>query len=230
MFWVLRPYPFTQSVMRKLQVKPSLSKVVSAFASIALRMERLLRRRWPRSSAKDLTVSEMKASEIGEDFETLWMEKLGEGTRLLADRSPEFLRWHYDLPNNQAKTSVFCCRKHGQLVGYLVIRDETGNASGLRRSLIADMIVKQDDPDVVSTLIVAGYEHAMDAGSDVLEVQGFPAGIRRLCERWNPYMRRFPATPFFYKAATPSLHKTLADGELWYGTPFDGDTTLMPEI
>ena len=31
-------------------------------------------------------------------------------------------------------------------------------------------------------------------------------------------------------SAAPSLHQTLADGALWYGTPFDGDTTLMPEL
>jgi hypothetical protein len=40
----------------------------------------------------------------------------------------------------------------------------------------------------------------------------------------------FPATPFYYKGATPELHKTLSDGAAWYGTPFDGDTTLMPEL
>jgi len=79
-------------------------------------------------------------------------------------------------------------------------------------------------------LIVAAYKHAKKAGSHVLEVQGFPANIRRLCAQWNPYSRTFPATPFYYKGATPELHKTLSDGALWYGTPFDGDTTLMPEM
>jgi hypothetical protein len=229
-FWVLRPYPFAQTVMRKLQIKPALSPVVGILASLALRMDKLFRRRWPRGSAKDLTLSEIKVSEIGEDFEILWNEKLGEGTRLLADRSLEFLRWHYNVPKDGAKTSVLCCRKQGQLIGYLMIRDEAGNANGLRRSLVADMIAKQDDPEIVKALIVAAYKHAKQAGSHVLEVQGFPAGIRRLCAQWNPYSRTFPATPFYYKGAAPALHKTLSDGALWYGTPFDGDTTLMPEL
>ena len=174
-------------------------------------------------------MTEIGANEIGEDFEALWVEKLGEGTRLLADRSLEFLHWHYSLPGDQAKTRVFCARKDGRFVGYLVIRDEGRNADGLRRSLIVDMIVKQDDQDTVSTLIAAAYKHAQAAGSDVLEVQGFPANLRRICAKWNPYTRRFPATPFYYKGATPALHKTLADSAPWYGTPFDGDTTLMPQ-
>ena len=175
MFWVLRPYPFIQTVMKKLQIKPALSKVLGCFASVALGMEKLFRGRWPRSSRTNLSVTEIGANEIGEDFEALWVEKLGEGTRLLADRSLEFLHWHYGLPGDQAKTGVLCARKEGRFVGYLVIRDEGCNADGLRRSLIVDMIVKQDDQDTVSTLIAAAYKHAKAAGSDVLEVQGFPA-------------------------------------------------------
>jgi len=201
----------------------------AAIVAVAI-LPAAFRRRWPRGSAKDLAVSEIKVSEIGEDFEILWKEKLGEGTRLLADRSLEFLRWHYNVPCDGAKTSVLCCRKQGQLIGYLVIRDEAGNANGLRRSLIADMLVKQDDPETLKLLIVAAYKHAGRAGSHVLELQGFPANIRRLCAQWNPYSRSFPATPFYYKGAAPAMHKALSDGALWYGTPFDGDTTLMPEI
>lgn len=230
MFWVLRPYPFFQAVMNKLQIKPELAHLLGTLGAIAVGFEKLFRGRWPRRPATALTASEMKPSEIGEEFENLWIEKLAEGTRLLADRSVESMRWHYDLPCDRAKTSVICCRKLGQLCGYLVIRHEAGQTNGLRRSLVADILVKQDDPAVLRTLIVAAYKHAMRAGSYVLELQGFPATIRRQCAQWNPYMRSFPATPFYYKGAVPELHKTLADGEAWYGTPFDGDTTLMPEL
>jgi hypothetical protein len=229
-FWVLQPYPFVQTVLNKLQVKPGLSKIIGFFASLAVGMDKIFRRRYPRGSAKDLSVSEIKTTEIGNEFEILWNEKLAEGTRLLADRSLEFLQWHLNLPNDGAKTSVLCCRKNEKLIGYLVIRDEAGNSNGLRRSWVVDMIVKQDDPEIIPALMAAAYKHARKAGSHVLEVQGFPANIRRLFAEWNPYSRTFPATPFYYKGATPELHKTLSDGALWYGTPFDGDTTLMPEI
>jgi len=229
-FWVLKAYPFLQTVMKKLQVKPALSKIVGPAASIAVGLDKLVRGRYPRGSANDLTVIEIKPTEIGNDFEILWNEKLAEGTRLLADRSVEFLRWHYSVPDDGAKTSVLCCRKNGQLVGYLVVRDEAGNANGLRRSWVVDMLVKQGQTEIIKTLIAAAYKHGKKAGSHVLEVQGFPANIRSLCAQWNPYSRTFPATPFYYKGANPELHKTLLNGALWYGTPFDGDTTLMPEI
>jgi hypothetical protein len=229
-FWVLQPYPFVQTVLKKLQVKPALSKLVGVAASIAVGVDKLVRRRYPRGSAKNLTVSEIKTTEIGNEFEILWNEILAEKPRLLADRSLEFLRWHYNLPNDGAKTSVLCCRKNEQLIGYLALRNEAGNSTGLRRSWVVDMIVEQDDPEIIRTLMAAAYKHARKAGSHVLEVQGFPANIRSMCAQWNPYSRTFPATPFYYKGANPELHKTLLDGALWYGTPFDGDTTLMPEI
>jgi hypothetical protein len=92
------------------------------------------------------------------------------------------------------------------------------------------MIARQDDPEIISALIAAAYKNAKRAGSIVMELQGFPSGIRHLCAQWNPYTRTFPATPFYYKGATPALHKTLSDSAPWYGTPFDGDTTLMPEV
>jgi hypothetical protein len=230
MFWVLRPYPFIQTVMKKLQIKPGLARLLGPLGALGVGIEKLLRGRRPRGSATALTVNEIKPSEIGEEFENLWIEKQREGTRLLADRSLEYMRWHYDVPCDRSKTSFLCCRQQGKLLGYLVIRDEVGQTNGLRRSLVADMFVKQDDPEVIRTLIAAAYKHARRAGSHVLEVQGFPAGIRRLCAQWNPYTRSFPATPFYYKGATPELHKTLSDPEAWYGTPFDGDTTLMPEL
>ncbi len=230
LLWVLRSYPFAQAVMKKLQLRPALSQAVGGLATLAVGIDKLFRRRWPRGSAAGLAVSEIKVNEIGTEFEALWVEKLGEGTRLFADRSPEILRWHFDVPGDQAKTRVLCCHKNGQLAGYLVIRDEASQANGLRRSRVADMLVKQDDPEVLGVLMVSAYEHAMQAGSHILEVQGFPSGVRRQCARWKPYMRKYPACPFYYKAATPTLHKILGDSAAWYATPFDGDATLMPSF
>ena len=230
LLWVLQSYPFTQAVMNKLQLSPALSRIVGCPATLAVGIDKLFRRRWPRESAKGLAVSEIKVSEIGKDFEDLWNEKLAEGARLLADRSPETLRWHFEIPGDQAMSRVLCCHKNGRLVGYLVIRDEVSQANGLRRSRVADMLVKQDDPKVLGVLMVSAYEHALQAGSHILEVQGFPASVRRQFARWKPYTRKYPSCPFFYKAASPTLHKMLGDSALWYATPFDGDATLMPQL
>lgn len=230
LFWVLRPYPFAQELMRKLQVKPGFSSVFSGLISVAMASDKIVRRRKPTGSAKSLEVCEIGVLEIGDEFGELWFEKLAEGTRLLADRTAATLRWHFETPGDRGTTRVLCCREKGRLFGYLVIRDDPGRLSGLRRSLIADILVRQDDPEILKALIVAAYEHAQYAGSHILEVQGFPGNVRRVCSQWNPYRRKYPACPFYYKAADPTLHKVLASSGVWYASPYDGDATLMPYL
>jgi len=228
LFWVLQPYPFAEVVMKKLELRPALSRVGGVLASLAIRGDRILRRRKPRGSSAGLTVSEIGVGDIGDDFQGLWEQKLNEKPRLLADRSPAVLRWHFQMPDDRGTVCVLCCRKNGELVGYAVVRNEPPNeATGLRRSFAADMLAKQDDPQILTALWDAAYDQAKSAGSHVFEILGFPENMRNLCSQWHPYERKYPACPFYYKASDDTLHKLLSDGLLWYASPFDGDTTLF---
>ncbi len=225
LFWVLQPYPFAQAVMKKLKLRPTLSHPGAMLASLAVRTDKILRRRWPRRCSTCFAVSEISVSDIGDDFQALWIEKLNERPRLLADRSPALLRWHFEIPPDGGTVRVLCCYKNSELLGYAVIRNDQDRATGLLRSMIADMLAKQDDPAVLRALWAAAYDHARHVGSDILEVLGFPYDIRQVCSQWKPYQwTKDP--PFYYKAADPMLHQTLSDGMAWYATPFDGDETL----
>jgi hypothetical protein len=216
LLWVLQPYPFAQAKLKKLNLSPALSQIGSIFVSLAVATDKILRRRWPRRSSMPYAISEITLSEIGDDFQALWIKKLNEGPRLLADRSPAALRWHFDIPGDKGTTRVLCCHQNGELLGYAVIRHEAPHELyGLRRSSIADTLVAQDDPTVVEALWFAAYDRAKSAGSHVLEVLGFPQRIRRACFQWNPYQRKYPACTFYYKAADPMLHKALSDDMAW---------------
>jgi hypothetical protein len=226
-FWVLQSYPFARTLMKKLDLGSASAWIGSVLTAIAVDADRFLRRRRPRRSDGPFTITEIAPKDIGDDFQSLWAAKLGEGSRLLADRSPAALRWHFEIPGDLGCARVLCCQENGKLVGYAVIRTDTDQETGLRKSIIADTLVRQDEPEIVRALWAAAYEHAKHAGSDVLEVMGFPPALRKVCPEWNPYVRKYPACPYYYKSADPELHAVLADGAAWYATPFDGDTTLI---
>jgi len=137
------------------------------------------------------------------------------------------LRWHFEVPGDTGTVRVLCCFGKGRLLGYMVIRDEQPDATGLRKSLIADLLVERDDSEVVEALFVAGYRHAEKAGSHILEVLGFPASLQRVWMRWNPYKRKYPSSPFLFKAPDPLLHRKISEGMTWYATLFDGDFSLI---
>ena len=228
LFWVLQPYPFAQALMKKLQLGSALSVAGSFLTSIAVGTDSVLRRRWPRQNSRGFVVREISVREIGDEFQALWTAKVNETPqRLLADRSPAALRWHFDVPHDRGTVRVLCCNRNGELAGYAVIRNEPPNeANGLRRSIVADMIARQDDSAVLRILLAAAYDHAKQAGSHILEVLGFPHNVRRLCLEWSPYLRKYPECPFYYKATDPIMHQLLASDMAWYASPFDGDTTL----
>ncbi|MFZ0320711.1 MAG: hypothetical protein WAL56_16420 [Candidatus Sulfotelmatobacter sp.] len=226
LFWVLRPYGFARALMNKLKAGPALSQIGSMLTSLAVGADKI-RRRWPSHISSSLTISEIGLHEIGGEFQTFWTEKQKESCRLLADRSPAALRWHFEIPGDRGSANVLCCYKGSDLVGYTVVRNDTNTENGLRTSIIADLVAKDDDSDVVQTLLGAAYQRAKKTGSHTFEVLGFPSSIRQVATAWNPYRRKYPACPFFYKAANPELHKTLSDATVWYPSPYDGDATLI---
>src|SRR5271155_1207969 len=230
LFWVLRPFPFAEAIAKKLNLGPSTSYCGSALGSAAIATDKLVRRRWPRAAKSNLMVKKIQVREIADDFDELWNAKRKEGLRLLADRRAATLRWHFEIPDDRAVTEVLCCYGKGELQGYLVIRHEPGLGDGPRRSIVCDLLIKQDRADILEALFVVAYDEAKRAGSHVCEVKGFPANIRKIFQQWNPYERKFPACPFHFKAANPEFHKTLLNEAIWYASPYDGDTTLMPSV
>ena len=228
LFWILRPFSSTRAILKELGMGPALSYAGGLVGSIAITIDSFFRRREPRSEGTSYAISEIGVAEIGDEFQALWTEKLGEDTRLLADRTPAALKWHFDIPGDEGTARVLCCRAGDKLVGYAVIRNDGVRRNGPRRTVIADMLAIQDDPKILRSLLVAAYKNGKRAGSHIVEVLGFPENIRHLCSPWNPYLRKYPACPYYYKAVDPELHKTLSEGSAWYATPFDGDTTLMP--
>jgi hypothetical protein len=114
------------------------------------------------------------------------------------------------------------------LVGYAVIREDVDEKAALSRSIVADLLVEKDTPEIVRSLMVAAYKCAAENGSHVLEMMGFPSSIRHALMPWKPYSRQYPSCPFFFKARDKEVQKKLLRESSWYASQFDGDATLWP--
>ena len=226
LFWVLQPAAFAKAVIKKLSIKSPIANVGAVLSSLAIRADSFRRRR-PKQSSTSLQVTDIRIGEMAEEFEALWIDKVNEKTRLLTDRSVATLRWHYEIPGDRGTVRVLSCRKDGRLLGYAVVRNEEPDENGLRKSILADLLVREDEPTVIEALLAGAYDLATHAGSHILEVMGFPESIRGVFLQSRPYQRRYPACPYYYKAADPTLHKELSDSATWYACPYDGDATLI---
>jgi hypothetical protein len=228
LFWILQPYPAAQAVLHELDLPAPLLHVGAALGSMVVGADKFLKRRWPHARSTPFAIREISATEIANDFEDLWRAKLREPSRLLGNRSARALQWHFRIPGDRGSTRILCCYSNRELLGYSVVRNDPCKENSLRRSVIADIVARRDDSDILGALFVAAHDLAKSAGSHSLEILGFPHSVRQVCAAWNPYLRKYPACPFYYKAADPGLHKKLSDPGAWYASPFDGDTTLMP--
>ena len=227
LFWVLDAHQFSKALAAKFGLGSGLAAVGTFLGSSVLRADTL--RRGPRGRRTNrFGVREIEVKDIGDEFEALWQRKLTETPRLFADRSPASLRWHFTLPGSSSTVAVLCCHRFERLVGYAIVLHTIDRETGMRRSMLADILVEQDDPSVTETLLEAAYSNAVASGGHLFEVIGLPRHIRQILMRWNPYVRKYPTDPLIYKTADEALARILADENAWYASPFDGDATLMP--
>lgn len=228
LFWVLRPAGFLSSVFRRLGRRPAVARGAGWMLAPALRAEMILKRRTPPAGDGAIQVERVPPQQAGEEFDEFWQRTLSERPAcLLAERSRAALRWRYGHPAAVARRAVIlAARRAGRVAGYAVVTREDSPDIGLDRSRVVDLIAERDDAGVVDRLLGAAHEHARADGSHVLEVIGFPAGIRQRLGASHPYVRQLPSWQFWYKAVDPALAPALARAEGWYGNSYDGDASL----
>jgi len=226
--WVINSHRFLTAVRKKLAVDGAVGALSARVGGWLLRMESALRRRRPFGLAAQFRLSQIGPGDISDEFDGLWLKKLGETPRLIADRSVASLRWHFNIPGDRRETTILRCVYSGRLVGYAVVTSETVEGIDLRKASLVDLLVENEDPAVIQQLVVAAYEFAHSTNQDVLELLGLPRTARQICAKWNPYARKYPSSPYLFKAADPGLQLLLKREESWYATPYDGDATLMP--
>ena len=171
-------------------------------------------------------------SEVGDDFEPLWLRKIAE------KKSPAS---QIEIPRNCAGISPF--PKTGGKQGFCVVNWKVAwldmllfKAKQIKKPVYADVFCQDM---LVEWRRSRGREKFGERRSTalpklstvyyVLEVLGFPANLRQVFLQWKPYFEKVSSLRLFYfKARDRALQGILGAAEVWYASPFDGDTTLMP--
>ncbi len=160
----------------------------------------------------------------------MWARKTRERARLLGVRTAEALRWHFRQSPGARWAKAVCCRRAGRLAGYAIIMRLDSPELGLARIRIADLLAENDDGTVIDDLLWASYQQARREGVSVLELVGYPGGIRARFVRRKPYSRQLESWPYFYRAFATELQAGLRSEQAWYACPYDGDDTILAAL
>jgi hypothetical protein len=228
LFWVLNARRYSAFALRKMGAGKLTVTAGALLGKATLGVDSYRRNLRFQVPAQAYEVKEEKLSSLGKCFRDFIANIGSEKTGLLATRTPEILCWHFEPPQNRRPASLFACYQDGQMKGYLVLRLYEETHEGLRRAIVADMLIQKNDSEVLAVLLRSALRAAQESGADILEVVGFPSEIRECVSRFRPYSRKLPANPFYFKAKEKELQESLRQETVWYATPFDGDSTLWP--
>ena len=81
---------------------------------------------------------------MGDEFQALWIEKLKERPRLLADRSLATLRWHLEIPGDRV-VRVYSAVRKTEIARLCGSSYRTAEENGFRRNRCAYTFVEEDD-------------------------------------------------------------------------------------
>jgi hypothetical protein len=215
LYWVTDAQGFLGSAFKRKGWPGWLAALGAPLLSLAAWLKRKARARHP--------VQRLKLDELGPATDALFAAKVQEGTCLLAERDAVTQRWSYARP---AETSILAVADGtGRMLGQLSLMQDDTPSIGLKRKKVIDLVVLQDDPSVIESLLAEALRIAKNEGDHVLEVVGLPMGLRLRFLELGAMERAFISWPAYVKVQTPGLD--LSAESLWHLTGYDGDATLV---
>lgn len=226
LFWIVSPTSFIVSLLRKKGIGELLATIVSLIISPLLSLEMLIQRRWSNNSSDELV--RVQTDELTNEMDEFWRKKqCMSPDMLLSYRDREAITWQFT--NDSAKTRkpvLFTMKREGELYGYVIITRADSLEFGLRRMMITDLIVLDDDPVAIRELIKRAFLYAKENKIDVLQMIGFPSVVRSALHPLHPFTHTISYNPFWYYVLNPDLKDVLQNESVWYASTFDGDSSI----
>ena len=184
-------------------------------------MNRRLRRR-PAAAAMAATAADQVEAladlSDGSDYAAFWTALRAEG-RMVADRSPEVLRWRLADPDRTDPPILLAYRRDGSIGGYAMAVLAKANPIEPASLEIIDLIALEDEPQAIPALMAELMRCARDLGAAKLRLQVVAEDMVRRLGGWSRRARREGGWGHCWARMDPAGPATHS----WQPTPFDGD-------
>lgn len=226
LFWIVTPRSFSVSLFKKKGVGELLSVVASWIILPIISLEMFIRMRW--ADYPDDDIEMMTLTKLTCEIDELWRKLQKENpNKLLSYRDKEAIAWQFHNESAKSRDPVlFVIRKDGILKGYAIITREDSPEYSLKRMMITDLIVLDNDPEIIRSLVNKVFIFSKQKKLDVLQMKGFPLAVRRALNSLHPFEHTHSHSSFFYYVSNPELKDHFKNESTWYASTFDGDSSL----
>jgi hypothetical protein len=166
-------------------------------------------------------------TEFDDRFEDFW-QKLRETcpNRLLANRSPQMLNWHFKHAFANRRAWVLTASKGKDLTAYAVFLRQDNAAFHLKRMLLVDFQALDGGTELLRPILCDALARCRSEGIHMLETMGFAADKQRVIDSLRPHRRPLSSWRYFYKTGRRELAESLKNPQVWDPSCFDGDASL----
>ena len=226
LFWIISPIAFIFSLLRKKGVSSKISSLISWLIGPLLLIEKKLRNRW--KSIKSHKIEIITLDKLAVDINQLWSyTQRTNPEKLLALRDREAIEWQFiNQSAIQRKPIVFAIYMHEKLYGYVIAMQKHSPEVALKRIVITDIMVRDNDHALINDLVKAVYFYAEENKMAMVQLTGFPKDIRLALNKLHPFKHSVVHDRFLYFTKRSDLKSDLAQEKIWYASTFDGDSSI----
>jgi hypothetical protein len=172
----------------------------------------------PRRSGR-ATAGVCEVSAFDARFDRFWAVQRTRTDRLQAVRDAAALRWRFALERD--RPLIVVRPRADDIDGYAVLVYR--NQDDLQRLEIVDLQARDDDPEVLRTVVGGALRIARDRAVHLVAMTGHGEPKRRALMALHPHFKTTPGWPLYYKAADAALEQPLKSSNAWDLSLYDGD-------
>jgi len=226
LFWVISPTAFIFSLLRKKGLSSKLSSLISWLIAPLILVEKLLQNRWRGIDSSKIEI--ITLNKLSVDISELWdYIQQTNPDKMFAIRDKEAIEWQFiNQSAIQRKPIVFAIYMYEKLYGYTIAMQKDSPEISLKRLIITDIMVRDNDHALINALVKAVCLYAEENNMTMVQLIGFPISTRLAINKLHPFKHSVIHDRFLYYTNRNNLKNELSQEKTWYASTFDGDSSI----